>query len=77
MAVFRRVQPYSERGVPDHTDGPPVTRLYHGVKSNHSLEARIIDCWTCGDMVATFLHNLHVGAQGKDALYSVKYDLSR
>ncbi|XP_025099960.1 uncharacterized protein LOC112567481 [Pomacea canaliculata] len=25
----RDVLPYSERGVPDHTDGPPVRRLYH------------------------------------------------
>lgn len=29
MTRSKEVQAYSERGVPDHTDGPPVTQLTH------------------------------------------------
>ncbi|XP_025100546.1 uncharacterized protein LOC112567888 [Pomacea canaliculata] len=53
------VKPYSERGVPDHTDGPPVTRLYHRGQG-HSGDRRG-DCVTCGRDVASFLHSLRVG----------------
>ncbi|XP_025113949.1 uncharacterized protein LOC112575973 [Pomacea canaliculata] len=53
------VQPYSERGVPDHTDGPPVRRVYHRGQG-HSGD-RPADCVTCGRDVASFLHSLRVG----------------
>ncbi|XP_025113367.1 uncharacterized protein LOC112575607 [Pomacea canaliculata] len=52
------VLPYSERGVADHTDGPPVTRLYHG--EGHSGVSPV-DCVTFGRDVASFLHSLRVG----------------
>ncbi|XP_025100540.1 uncharacterized protein LOC112567884 [Pomacea canaliculata] len=55
----RDVLPYSERGVPDHTDGPPVTRLYHR-SQGHSGDSPV-DCVTCGRDVASFLHSLRVG----------------
>ncbi|XP_025113319.1 uncharacterized protein LOC112575583 [Pomacea canaliculata] len=54
-----KVKPYSERGVPDHTDGPPVTRLYHRGQG-HSAD-NPGDCVTCGRDVASFLHSLRVG----------------
>ncbi|XP_025113360.1 uncharacterized protein LOC112575603 [Pomacea canaliculata] len=54
-----RVLPYSERGVPDHTDGPPVRRLYHRGEG-HSGHMPF-DCVTCGRDVASFLHSLRVG----------------
>ncbi|XP_025111954.1 uncharacterized protein LOC112574848 [Pomacea canaliculata] len=53
------VQPYSERGVADHTDGPPVTRLYHGGQGHSGSSP--YDCVTCGREVASFLHSLRVG----------------
>ncbi|XP_025112911.1 uncharacterized protein LOC112575344 [Pomacea canaliculata] len=49
----------TERGVADHTDGPPVTRLYHRGQG-HSGD-RPADCVTCGRDVASFLHSLRVG----------------
>ncbi|XP_025113056.1 uncharacterized protein LOC112575408 [Pomacea canaliculata] len=55
----RHVHPYSERGVPDHTDGPPVRRLYHRGQG-HSGDSPL-DCVTCGRVVASFLHSLRVG----------------
>ncbi|XP_025114295.1 uncharacterized protein LOC112576215 [Pomacea canaliculata] len=54
----RYVLPYRERGVADHTDGPPVTRLYHS--QGHSGD-RSVDCVTCGRELARFLHSLRVG----------------
>ncbi|XP_025111949.1 uncharacterized protein LOC112574844 [Pomacea canaliculata] len=61
MRIISRhnVHPYSKRGVPDHTDGPPVRRLYHGGEG-HS-DDRPVDCVTCGREVARFLHSLRVG----------------
>ncbi|XP_025111924.1 uncharacterized protein LOC112574821 [Pomacea canaliculata] len=56
------VHPYSERGVPDHTDGPQVRRLYHRGQG-HSGD-RPVDCVTCGSEVASFLHSLRVGVTG-------------
>ncbi|XP_025111930.1 uncharacterized protein LOC112574828 [Pomacea canaliculata] len=53
------VHPYSERGVADHTDGPPVIRLYHRGEG-HSGDWPG-DCVTCGREVASFLHSLRVG----------------
>ncbi|PVD22584.1 hypothetical protein C0Q70_18402 [Pomacea canaliculata] len=53
------VDPYSERGVSDHTDGPPVTRLYHRGQGHSGY--RPLDCVTCGRLVASFLHSLRVG----------------
>ncbi|XP_025111951.1 uncharacterized protein LOC112574846 [Pomacea canaliculata] len=57
--MFHSIQPYSERGVPDHTDGPPVKRLYHRGQG-HSGDGPC-DCVTCGREVASFLHSLRVG----------------
>ncbi|XP_025078808.1 uncharacterized protein LOC112554944 [Pomacea canaliculata] len=59
----RHVRPYRERGVPDHTDGPPVTRLYHRGQG-HSGD-RPVDCVTCGREVASFLHSLRVDVTGR------------
>ncbi|XP_025111950.1 uncharacterized protein LOC112574845 [Pomacea canaliculata] len=59
ITEYRDVQLYSERGVPDHTDGPPVRRLYHRGQG-HSGD-RPGDCVTCGRDVASFLHSLRVG----------------
>ncbi|XP_025113497.1 uncharacterized protein LOC112575719 [Pomacea canaliculata] len=53
------VLPYSERGVPDHTDGPPVRRLCHGGQGHSGDNS--VDCVTCGRDVASFLHSLRVG----------------
>ncbi|XP_025113057.1 uncharacterized protein LOC112575409 [Pomacea canaliculata] len=59
ITIDRNVHPYSERGVPDHTDGPPVRRLYHG---GHGHSGRLpVDCVTCGREVASLLHSLRVG----------------
>ncbi|XP_025111936.1 uncharacterized protein LOC112574833 [Pomacea canaliculata] len=55
----RDVLPYSKRGVSDHTDGPPVRRLYHRGQG-HSGD-RPGKCVTCGREVASFLHSLRVG----------------
>ncbi|XP_025111741.1 uncharacterized protein LOC112574728 [Pomacea canaliculata] len=49
----RDVLPYSERGVSDHTDGPPVTRLCHGGQGHSGRRP--------GSCVASFLHSLRVG----------------
>ncbi|XP_025113140.1 uncharacterized protein LOC112575467 isoform X2 [Pomacea canaliculata] len=62
--IFTRrspVQPYSERGVPDHTDGPPVRRVYH--RGEDHSGRRPGDCVTCGREVASFLHSLRVGVR--------------
>ncbi|XP_025102178.1 uncharacterized protein LOC112568879 [Pomacea canaliculata] len=59
ITEYRNVQEYSERGVPDHTDGPSVRRLYHRGQG-HSCR-RPVDCVTCGRDVASFLHSLRVG----------------
>ncbi|XP_025112558.1 uncharacterized protein LOC112575148 [Pomacea canaliculata] len=59
ITKHRYVKPYSERGVPDHTDGPPVMRLYHRGQG-HSGDWSD-DCVTCGREVASFLHSLRVG----------------
>lgn len=57
------VSSYSERGVPDHTDGPPVTKLYHGGQG-HSDDWPG-DCVTCGRQVADVLHSLRIGVPGR------------
>ncbi|XP_025113553.1 uncharacterized protein LOC112575759 isoform X2 [Pomacea canaliculata] len=59
ITTDRHVKPYSKRGVPDHTDGPPVTRLYHRGQG-HSGDGPG-DCVTCGREVASFLHSLRDG----------------
>ncbi|XP_025113813.1 uncharacterized protein LOC112575896 isoform X1 [Pomacea canaliculata] len=60
----KRVHPYRERGVPDHTDGPPVRRLYHrGQGHPHDWPG---DCATCGHEVASFLHSLHTDETSTD-----------
>ncbi|XP_025113982.1 uncharacterized protein LOC112576006 [Pomacea canaliculata] len=54
-----RIHPYSEPGVPDHTDGPPVRQMYHRGQG-HS--GRIPEnCVLCGRQVARYLHSLRVG----------------
>ncbi|XP_025103290.1 uncharacterized protein LOC112569645 [Pomacea canaliculata] len=56
---FRDVDPNSQQGVPDHTDSPSVTRLYHrGLGHSGRWPG---DCVTCGREVASFLHRLSVG----------------
>ncbi|XP_025111917.1 uncharacterized protein LOC112574815 [Pomacea canaliculata] len=68
----RDVKPYSERGVPNHTDGPPVTRLYHRGHSCH----RSADCVTCGREVASFLHSLRVGVTERNTTSTTLTDTS-
>ncbi|XP_025113063.1 uncharacterized protein LOC112575413 [Pomacea canaliculata] len=53
------VLPYRERGVPDHTDGPPVTRLCH--RSQGHTNDGPVDCVMCGREVGSFLHSLRDG----------------
>ncbi|XP_025111740.1 uncharacterized protein LOC112574727 [Pomacea canaliculata] len=60
ITKHRDVQPYSERGVADHTDGPPVRRLYHRGQGHSGYFPG--DCVTCGYQVACLLHSLRVGA---------------
>ncbi|XP_025114278.1 uncharacterized protein LOC112576203 isoform X2 [Pomacea canaliculata] len=59
----RTVHEYSERGVPDHTDGPPVKRLYHE-GDGHSGESPN-ECVACGREVGSFLHSLCIGVPVK------------
>ncbi|XP_025078803.1 uncharacterized protein LOC112554940 [Pomacea canaliculata] len=68
ITTRRDVLPYSERGVPDHTDGPQVTRLYH--RGQGHLGRRPGDCVTCGREVASFLHSLRVGVTGRSTTTS-------
>ncbi|XP_025112490.1 uncharacterized protein LOC112575120 [Pomacea canaliculata] len=56
ISEYRAVHPYSERGVSDQTDGPPVKQLYHRGQG-HSGDWPG-DCMTCGREVASFLHSL-------------------
>ncbi|XP_025111929.1 uncharacterized protein LOC112574826 [Pomacea canaliculata] len=53
------VRPYSERSMSDHTDGPPVRRLYHRGQGHSGHWSG--DCVTCGSEVASFLHSLRLG----------------
>ncbi|XP_025111931.1 uncharacterized protein LOC112574829 [Pomacea canaliculata] len=53
---------YSERGVPDHTDGPPVKQIRHELSHSGDWSFNSpYDCVTCGREVASFLHSLRVG----------------
>ncbi|XP_025112766.1 uncharacterized protein LOC112575257 [Pomacea canaliculata] len=62
IARHNRIHRYSDRVVPDHTDGPPVRQLYHRGQGH---TGRLPDnCVTCGREVASFLHSLGVGATG-------------
>ncbi|XP_025102978.1 uncharacterized protein LOC112569429 [Pomacea canaliculata] len=47
------VPEYSERNVPDHSDGPPVKWVYHQPQEHGCL--RVEDCVVCGNIVAIFL----------------------
>ncbi|XP_025111915.1 uncharacterized protein LOC112574813 [Pomacea canaliculata] len=60
ITTHRYVLPYKEGGLPDHTDGPPVRRLYHHEGQGHSGDWPG-DCVKCGRKVAEFLHSLHNG----------------
>ncbi|PVD22622.1 hypothetical protein C0Q70_18442 [Pomacea canaliculata] len=68
ITKYRRVLTYTERGVSDHTDGPPVTRLFHRGQG-HSGDFPV-DCVTCGREVASFLHSLRVGVTGSSTTTS-------
>ncbi|XP_025078805.1 uncharacterized protein LOC112554941 isoform X2 [Pomacea canaliculata] len=68
ITTHRDVLPYSERGVPDHTDGPPVTRLYHRGQCHSGR--RPGECVKCGFFVASFLHSLRVGVTGRSTTTS-------
>ncbi|XP_025100570.1 uncharacterized protein LOC112567904 isoform X2 [Pomacea canaliculata] len=50
----RKVLRYTERGVPDHTDGPPV-KWMNRICMDHDSE-EIKDCLVCGRNVASFLY---------------------
>ncbi|XP_025114143.1 uncharacterized protein LOC112576110 [Pomacea canaliculata] len=56
------VSTYGERGVRDHTDGPPVKRLYH--KGQGHISEHPGDCMECGREVARFLRSLRVDEPG-------------
>ncbi|XP_025112052.1 uncharacterized protein LOC112574902 [Pomacea canaliculata] len=56
------VRQYSEREVPDHTDGPPVKRVDHRGEGHYY--GWLGDCDKCGREVASFLHSLRVGSSG-------------
>ncbi|XP_025078799.1 uncharacterized protein LOC112554936 [Pomacea canaliculata] len=68
IATHRDVLQYRERGVPDHTDGPPVTRLSH--RGQHHSGYTPGGCVTCGRVVASFLHSLRVGVTGRSTTTS-------
>ncbi|XP_025113996.1 uncharacterized protein LOC112576017 [Pomacea canaliculata] len=59
ISEYKDVETYAGSDVPDHTDGPPIRRLYHRGEG-HSVE-RSVDCATCGLEVASLLLSLHVG----------------
>ncbi|XP_025113468.1 uncharacterized protein LOC112575704 [Pomacea canaliculata] len=61
IAQHQFVQPYTQRGIPDHTDGPPVKVLYHRPFQDDHSPTHPADCVTCGREVASFLHSLRVG----------------
>ncbi|XP_025079966.1 uncharacterized protein LOC112555694 [Pomacea canaliculata] len=62
MAEKRNVPTYIDRGVPDHTDGPSVKRVYHRRLGHPGF--KIHDCLLCGGEVASFLLSLRVGGVG-------------
>lgn len=64
---LRTVHPYRERGVPDHTDGPPVIRLYHRGQGHPCDTAE--NCVTCGREIANVLSRLGVGVAGRCGCY--------
>ncbi|XP_025092631.1 uncharacterized protein LOC112563103 isoform X3 [Pomacea canaliculata] len=66
----RDVEAYTERGVPDYTDGPPVKRLLH--QGHGHSEEYTENCVTCGRRVARFLHRLRVGGQAITAMATRK-----
>ncbi|XP_025113059.1 uncharacterized protein LOC112575411 [Pomacea canaliculata] len=68
ITKYRYVHPYSDRGVSDHTDGPPVTRLYHRGQGHSRYFPG--DCVMCGREVASFLHSLRVGVTGRSTTTS-------
>ncbi|XP_025114340.1 uncharacterized protein LOC112576250 [Pomacea canaliculata] len=63
------VHGYSDRGVPDHTDGPSVQWLYHGGEGH--LPVWLGDCNMCGRQVANFLHSLREVALGQTIYSSI------
>lgn len=58
------VPKYTDRKVPDHSDGPPVKWVYHGSHEHGYL--RVEDCVVCGKIVATFIcTELRLGVSGR------------
>ncbi|XP_025112305.1 uncharacterized protein LOC112575029 isoform X2 [Pomacea canaliculata] len=65
--AFRRLDPlYSDRDVPDHTDGPPVRRLHHLYNAGGHTDFSPVSCAKCGHEVATFLFSLRIGVPAED-----------
>lgn len=63
MTRFDTVACYSVRGVPDHTDGPPIKWVFHRGTEHPGWQP--INCVRCGEEVARFLRSLCVGARGE------------
>lgn len=57
------VLPYSQRAVPDHTQGPSVRWIRH--QGHGHTESADRDCELCGQEVVSFLKSLRLGAQGE------------
>lgn len=49
----RTVRDYTDRGLPDHSDGPPAIWFQHHVQQHGCT--RVEDCVVCGGEVARFL----------------------
>lgn len=62
------VRGYSQRGVPEYTDGPPVIFLSHrgqGHSEGWMKDDDFVDlCDACGQQVAAVLRSLRVGVKG-------------
>ncbi|XP_025113046.1 uncharacterized protein LOC112575403 [Pomacea canaliculata] len=68
MALDRDVQAYSERGVPDHTDGPPVKHIIHHGHGRSPYWP--VNCVNCGREVARFLLSLQMGASTNSTTFA-------
>lgn len=66
------VAAYTERGVPDHTHGPPVKFVYHRGPSHDEEHPR--NCVQCGKDVASFIRSLGVGQTDDNSSPSGEYN---